>query len=56
MDFFPDLEDFYVGTDEYMENIRKAKERAKISNIGSLNGITNEGWIDYFKQMEQAGG
>ncbi len=23
--------------------------------IGSLNGITNEGWIDYSKMMEQAG-
>ena len=55
LDFFPDLEDFNVGTDEYMENIRKAKERVNIPIIGSLNGITNEGWIDYAKQMEQAG-
>lgn len=55
LDFFPDLEDFNVGTDEYMDNIRKAKERVNIPIIGSLNGITNEGWIDYAKQMEQAG-
>ena len=55
LDYFPDLEDFNVGTDEYLENIRKAKERVKIPIIGSLNGITNEGWIDYSKQMEQAG-
>ena len=55
LDFFPDLEDFNVGTDEYMENIRKAKERVNIPIIGSLNGITNEGWIDYSKLMEQAG-
>ncbi len=55
LDFFPDLEDFNVGTDEYLENIRKAKERVKIPIIGSLNGITNEGWIDYSKLMEQAG-
>jgi dihydroorotate dehydrogenase (fumarate) len=27
----------------------------KIPVIGSLNGITNEGWIDYSKLMEQAG-
>ncbi len=55
LDFFPDLEDFNVGTDEYLENIRKAKERVNIPIIGSLNGITNEGWVDYSKLMEQAG-
>jgi len=55
LDYFPDLEDFNVGIDEYMENIRKAKERVNIPIIGSLNGITNEGWIDYSKMMEQAG-
>lgn len=55
LDYFPDLDDFNVGTDEYLENIRKAKERVKIPIIGSLNGITNEGWIDYSKMMEQAG-
>lgn len=54
-DFFPDLDDFNVGTDEYLENIRKAKERVSIPIIGSLNGITNEGWIDYSRMMEQAG-
>jgi dihydroorotate dehydrogenase (fumarate) len=55
LDYFPNLDDFNVGTDEYMENIRKAKERVNIPIIGSLNGITNEGWIDNSKQMEQAG-
>lgn len=55
MDFFPNLDDFLVGSDEYLEHIRKAKERVSIPVIGSLNGITNEGWIDYSRQMEQAG-
>lgn len=54
-DFFPNLDDFNVGVDDYLDNIRKAKERVKIPIIGSLNGITNEGWIDYSRQMEQAG-
>lgn len=55
LDYFPDLDDFYVGTDEYLENIRKAKERVKIPIIGSLNGITNEGWVEYSKLMQEAG-
>ncbi len=55
LDYFPDLDDFNVGADEYLENIRKAKERVNIPIIGSLNGITNEGWINYSRLMEQAG-
>lgn len=55
LDYFPKLEDFNVGVDDYMENIRKAKERVEMPVIASLNGITNEGWIDYSRQMEQAG-
>ncbi|HVM89978.1 MAG TPA: dihydroorotate dehydrogenase-like protein [Puia sp.] len=55
LDFFPDLDEFNVGVDEYLENIRIAKERVGIPVIGSLNGFTNEGWIDYSKQIEQAG-
>lgn len=54
-DFFPDLADFNTGTEDYLDLIRKAKERVKIPVIGSLNGITNQGWIDYSKQMERAG-
>ena len=55
LDYFPDLDDFNVGVDDYLENIRKAKERVNIPIIGSLNGITTEGWIDYSRLMEQAG-
>ncbi len=54
-DYFPDLEDYHVGTAQYLENLRRAKERVQIPIIGSLNGITPEGWIDYARQMEQAG-
>ncbi len=54
-DFFPDLDDYHKGSDLYLENIRKAKERVKIPVIASLNGISNEGWISYARQMEQAG-
>ena len=54
-DYFPGLEDYHVGTTQYLENIRRAKERVQIPVIGSLNGITPQGWIDYAWQMEQAG-
>lgn len=54
-DFFPGLNQYHKGADEYLENIRIAKERVKIPVIASLNGITNEGWLSYARQIEQAG-
>lgn len=54
-EYFPALEDYNVGTSRYLEIIRKAKERVGIPIIGSLNGITHEGWIEYGLEMEQAG-
>ncbi len=54
-DFFPDLDEYHSGTDEYLEKIRLAKQRVDIPIIASLNGISVSGWIDYSKQMEDAG-
>ncbi|HRD07399.1 MAG: dihydroorotate dehydrogenase-like protein [Saprospiraceae bacterium] len=54
-DFFPDLDEYHIATQSYLELIRQAKERVDIPIIASLNGITPEGWIDFSKQMEQAG-
>ncbi|MES2645465.1 MAG: dihydroorotate dehydrogenase-like protein [Bacteroidota bacterium] len=54
-DFFPNLDEYHSGTDEYLEKIRLAKQRVDIPIIASLNGISINGWIDYSKQMQEAG-
>ena len=54
-DYFPDIEEYHVATYNYLETIRKAKQRVHIPIIGSLNGITPQGWIEYGQQLEQAG-
>ncbi len=54
-DFFPDLDEYPVGTVQYLELIREAKQRVDIPIIASLNGITPEGWIEYARDVEQAG-
>lgn len=54
-DFFPSLEDYPIGAGQYLELIRKAKERVNIPIIASLNGVTPEGWIEYAREIEQAG-
>jgi len=54
-DFFPNLETYETGTEEYLEKIWAAKAQVEIPIIASLNGITSEGWIEYSRQIEQAG-
>ncbi len=55
LDYFPSAEEYAVGVEEYLELIRQAKSRVDIPVIASLNGVTPEGWIDYARQIEQAG-
>ncbi len=53
--YFPEPEIFHVGPQRYLEHIHKAKEITSIPIIASLNGFTSGGWIDYARQIEQAG-
>lgn len=53
--YFPEVGDYKLGPDEYLEHIRKAKETVKIPIIASLNGKSRGGWTRYAKEMEQAG-
>jgi dihydroorotate dehydrogenase (fumarate) len=55
LSYFPQISSFKVGPDEYLENIRFAVENTSIPVIGSLNGVSAGGWIDFAKQIEQAG-
>ncbi|MBN2356999.1 dihydroorotate dehydrogenase-like protein [candidate division KSB1 bacterium] len=53
--YFPQSQDFNLGPEEYLEHIRKAKQATHIPIIGSINGVTTGGWIEYAKKIEQAG-
>lgn len=55
LDYFPDLENYNVGPDGYLNLIRRAKEATKIPIIGSLNGVSSGGWIEYASLIEEAG-
>ena len=54
-DYFPDLDEYHVGTAQYVELIYQAKKRVNIPIIASLNAITPDSWKDYARQMEEAG-
>jgi dihydroorotate dehydrogenase (fumarate) len=55
LSYFPEAMEYNLGPDEYIEHVRKAKDAVDIPIIGSLNGISTGGWIQYAKKIEEAG-
>jgi dihydroorotate dehydrogenase (fumarate) len=55
LSYFPRGDEFALGPDQYLDQIRKIKQAVAVPVIGSLNGTTPGGWIDYARQIEQAG-
>jgi dihydroorotate dehydrogenase (fumarate) len=53
--YLVDLGKYSVGPEVYLEHLRKVKAAVNIPVIGSLNGVSTGGWIEYARQMEQAG-
>jgi dihydroorotate dehydrogenase (fumarate) len=51
--YFPEPDEFHLGPEDYLENIRHAKAAVDIPIIASLNGTTTGGWIDYAGLIEQ---
>lgn len=55
LSYFPETGEYQVGAQQYLELLHRATESVDIPIIASLNGMTNAGWIDYAKHMEEAG-
>jgi dihydroorotate dehydrogenase (fumarate) len=53
--YLPEPDEYRAGPDEYLSNLRKAKDAVKIPIIASLNGTTIGGWIDYARKVQQTG-
>lgn len=53
--FFPASLDYQVAPSRYLDILHRAAEAVDIPVIASLNGMSSEGWIDYARQIEQAG-
>jgi dihydroorotate dehydrogenase (fumarate) len=53
--YFPEIAEYNLGPDEYINLIRRAKKSLGIPLIGSLNGVTVGGWIDYARKIQEAG-
>lgn len=55
LSYFPEIDDQPAGPDAYLELVRRATQAVAIPVIASLNCVTAEGWVDYARQIEQAG-
>jgi dihydroorotate dehydrogenase (fumarate) len=53
--YLPDLDDYRMTHEIYLENLRRAREAVSIPVMASLNGATSGGWVRFAKEMEQAG-
>ncbi|MEO1249484.1 MAG: dihydroorotate dehydrogenase-like protein [Pseudomonadota bacterium] len=55
LSYFPEIANDDVGPYEYLDLVRSAVETCDVPIIASLNGVSNEGWIDYAKLLQQTG-
>jgi dihydroorotate dehydrogenase (fumarate) len=55
LSYFPDLDHYNMGTEPYLDHVHAVKQAVNIPVIGSLNGISTGGWIEYAQRIEQAG-
>jgi dihydroorotate dehydrogenase (fumarate) len=53
--YFPDLERYEVGPDAYLRHIEIVKHEVSVPIIGSLNGFSAGGWVEYAHNMQEAG-
>ena len=56
LSYFPEPEAFAnLEAEEYLEHLSRLKDSVSIPVIGSLNGVSAGGWMNYAKKMQQAG-
>jgi len=53
--FFPKADEFRLGPEKYLEQVRRIKAAVSVPVIASLNGTTPAGWLRYGKLMQEAG-
>ncbi len=55
LSYFPDIEHFNLVPDAYLDHLYRVKQTVEIPVIGSLNGISSGGWVQYARKIEQTG-
>jgi dihydroorotate dehydrogenase (fumarate) len=55
LSYFPNLTYYNLGAEGYLKHLEKVKRSVGIPVIGSLNGVTSGGWVEYAGKIEAAG-
>ena len=53
--FLPEMSQYRLLPEVYLDNLHHLKQTVGIPVIGSLNGVSTGGWIQYAQKIEQAG-
>jgi dihydroorotate dehydrogenase (fumarate) len=53
--YFPNIGRYSLAPDKYLERLEKNKRAVNIPVMGSLNGVSNGGWIEYARKIQEAG-
>jgi dihydroorotate dehydrogenase (fumarate) len=53
--YIPVIGQYSIGPESYLDMLRSIKQAVKVPVIGSLNGVSTGGWIEYAQKIEQAG-
>lgn len=53
--YYPEIKEFKFLPEQYVELVKEAKENSGIPIIGSINGISEGGWLKYAEKIENAG-
>lgn len=55
LSYFVDMQKYNHGPEEYLEHVRRARQAVNIPIIASLNGASNNGWLDYARKIQETG-
>ena len=53
--YFPLAGDYAMGPERYLEHVRRVSSAVKVPVIGSLNGTSAAGWLNYARLIQDAG-
>jgi dihydroorotate dehydrogenase (fumarate) len=55
LSYIPEVGAYSIGPESYLKQVEKLKSAVKIPVIGSLNGVTTGGWVEYAQKIQDAG-
>ncbi len=53
--YFPDLDDYNTGPEDYLSLVRRARQESGVPVIASLNGVSSGGWTLYARVLADHG-